>query len=57
VRADAEVQEAVTAFRKWIADEVLALEVKVGEQIENTYATHAFDLDGQSVTVAMERVG
>jgi isoleucyl-tRNA synthetase len=56
VRADAEVQEAVTAFRKWIADEVLALEVKVGEQIENTYATHAFDLDGQSVTVAMERV-
>ena len=57
VQADAEVQEAVTAFRKWIADEVLALDVKVGEKIESNYATHAFDLEGQSVTVAIERVG
>jgi isoleucyl-tRNA synthetase len=57
IRADVEVQEAVAAFRKWIADEVLALEVKTSEQIESTYATHAFDLEGQSVTVAMERVG
>jgi isoleucyl-tRNA synthetase len=56
VSAGAEVQEAVTAFRSWIADEVLALDVKVGEQIDSKYATHAFDLEGQSVTVAMERV-
>ncbi|MEO7822132.1 MAG: isoleucine--tRNA ligase [Gemmatimonadaceae bacterium] len=57
VRADAEVQEAVSAFRKWISDEVLALDVRVGEQIESQYATHTFDLEGQSVTVAIERAG
>ncbi len=57
VRADAEVQEAVSAFRKWISDEVLALDVSVGEQIESKYATHTFDLEGQSVTVAIERAG
>jgi hypothetical protein len=56
VTADAEVEEAVEAFRKWIADEVLAVDVKIGGQKSN-YATHAFDLEGQGVTVAMERVG
>ena len=57
VGANAEIQEAATAFQKWIADEVLALKVTVGEKIEGTHATHAFDLDGQSVEVALERVG
>jgi isoleucyl-tRNA synthetase len=57
VRADAEVQEAVAAFKKWIADEVLALDVRVSEQIDGKYATQTFDLEGQSVTVAIERAG
>jgi isoleucyl-tRNA synthetase len=57
VGGSAEVQEAVKAFQKWIADEVLAVRVTVGELIEGTHATHAFDLDGQSVEVALERVG
>jgi isoleucyl-tRNA synthetase len=57
VRADAEVLEAVAAFKKWIADEVLALDVRVSEQIDSKYATQAFDLEGQSVTVAIERAG
>ncbi len=57
VAADREVEEAVAAFRKWIADEVLALEVRVGGQIDSKYATHAFDLEGQRVTVAIERAG
>jgi isoleucyl-tRNA synthetase len=57
VRADAEVQEAVAAFKKWIADEVLALDVRVSEQIDSKYATQTFDLEGQSVTVAIERAG
>jgi isoleucyl-tRNA synthetase len=52
----AEIQEAVKAFQTWIADEVLALKVTVGEKIEGTHATQAFDLDGQSVEVALERV-
>ena len=53
----AEIQEAVKAFQKWIADEVLAVRVTVGELIEGKHATHTFDLDGQSVQVALERVG
>lgn len=57
VGADAEVQEAVAAFKKWIADEVLALDVRVGGQIDSKYATQTFDLEGQSVTVAIERAG
>jgi isoleucyl-tRNA synthetase len=56
VVGDAEIQEAVKAFQRWIAEEVLALRVNVGEQIEGTHATQAFDLDGQSVGVALERV-
>ncbi len=57
VGADAEIQEAMKAFQKWIADEVLAVGVSTGDKIEGTHATHAFDLDGQSVEVALERVG
>ena len=57
VGAGAEIQEAVKAFQKWIADEVLAVRVSIGDKIEGTHATHAFDLDGQSVQVALERVG
>ncbi|HEX9085131.1 MAG TPA: isoleucine--tRNA ligase, partial [Gemmatimonadaceae bacterium] len=57
IAGGAEIQEAVKAFQKWIADEVLALKVTVGEQIDGTHATHTFDLDGQSVDVALERVG
>jgi isoleucyl-tRNA synthetase len=53
----AEIQEAAGAFQKWIAEEVLALKSTVGERIEGTHATHAFDLDGQNVEVALERVG
>ncbi|HEX9127904.1 MAG TPA: isoleucine--tRNA ligase [Gemmatimonadaceae bacterium] len=57
VGGGAEIQEAVKAFQKWIADEVLALKVNVGEKIDGTHATHTFDLDGQSVEVALERAG
>jgi len=57
VGGPAEIQESVKAFQKWIADEVLAVRVTVGDQIEAKHATQAFDLDGQSVEVALERVG
>jgi isoleucyl-tRNA synthetase len=52
-----EIQEAVKAFQKWIGDEVLARNLTVGERIDGKYATHPFDLDGQNVEVALERVG
>jgi isoleucyl-tRNA synthetase len=57
VSGPAEIQEAVKAFQKWIADEVLAIRVTVGEKNEDTHAAHTLDLDGQSVEVALERVG
>jgi isoleucyl-tRNA synthetase len=57
VAGGAEIQEAVKAFQKWIADEVLALKVSVGEKIDEKHAAHTLDLDGQSVEVALERVG
>ncbi|MDB4871415.1 MAG: Isoleucyl-tRNA synthetase [Gemmatimonadales bacterium] len=57
VGADAEIQQAMKAFQKWIAEEVLAVRVSIGDKIEGTHATHAFDLDGQNVDVALERAG
>jgi isoleucyl-tRNA synthetase len=57
VAAADEIQEAVRAFEKWIAAEVLAVRVSIGGKIEGTHATQTFDLDGQSVEVALERVG
>ena len=57
VGGSGEIQEAITAFQKWISAEVLAVKVVVGERIDEKYATHAFDLDGQNVEVALERVG
>jgi isoleucyl-tRNA synthetase len=57
VSGHTEIQEAVKAFQKWIADEVLALRVTVGERIDGTHAIHTLDLDGESVQVALERVG
>jgi isoleucyl-tRNA synthetase len=57
VGADAEIQEAMKAFQRWIAEEVLAVRVSIGDKIEGTHATHTLDLDGQSVEVALERVG
>ncbi len=56
IAGDAEIQEAGKAFQKWIADEVLARTVTLGESIDDKHATHTFDLDGQSVAVALERV-
>jgi isoleucyl-tRNA synthetase len=52
-----EIQDAVHAFEKWIAAEVLAVKIVAGEKIDETHATHTFDLDGQNVGVALERVG
>jgi isoleucyl-tRNA synthetase len=57
IGAGQEIEDAVKAFEKWIAAEVLATKVGVGGKIDETHATHAFDLDGQNVEVALERVG
>jgi isoleucyl-tRNA synthetase len=56
IAGNAEIQEAASAFQKWIAEEVLARKVSVGENIEGKHATHTFDIDGLNVEVALERV-
>jgi isoleucyl-tRNA synthetase len=57
VGAGEEIQSAAKALEKWIAAEVLAVRVSVAGKIEGTHATHTFDLDGQNVEVALDRVG
>jgi isoleucyl-tRNA synthetase len=58
IAAGTEIQEAVRVFEKWIADEVLAKRVNFSETtVQDTDATRTFDLDGQKVQVALERVG
>jgi isoleucyl-tRNA synthetase len=54
---DSEVQEAVNRHGKWIADEVLALQLETGGIDDEKNATQALDLEGRTVKVAIERVG
>jgi len=51
-----EIEAAVREFRDWIAEEVLAREIAVGDAIPGeAYATQAVDLDGLAATVALTR--
>ena len=56
VRGNAEVEEAVREFGEWIAGEVLARELTVGEAApKDAHAAQALDLDGLAVGVALRR--
>jgi isoleucyl-tRNA synthetase len=58
------VQEALRQHHKWIADEVLALDVQVAstgdgdrvKDVSKNHATHRLDLDGLDVAVAITRI-
>ena len=56
-----EVAEAARAFHGWIADEVLATEVRIGGRagdgvdVGSYHATQTVDLDGLTVSVALTR--
>jgi isoleucyl-tRNA synthetase len=54
---DSEVQEAVNQHGKWIADEVLALQLATGGIDDEKNAAQSLDLEGRTVKVAIERVG
>jgi isoleucyl-tRNA synthetase len=57
---DTKVQEAMNQHGKWIADEVLALQIATGglEDAKNEKnATQSIDLEGRPVKVAIERAG
>jgi isoleucyl-tRNA synthetase len=56
VYGDDEVLGAVSAFKDWIADEVLALKVATGSTNDGNNGTQALDLEGRAVRVSLERV-
>jgi len=49
------IEEAIRSHAEWIAEEVLAREVNVGERIEPHHAMQSADIDGQAVSIAFER--
>jgi isoleucyl-tRNA synthetase len=50
-----ELEAAVRAHEKWIADEVLAVKFEVGNDPENSNAAHSVDIDGHPARIAIER--
>jgi isoleucyl-tRNA synthetase len=55
VAGPAEIEAAVKIHTRWIADEVLARQVTVGGNVESHNATQSVDIDGQAVSIALER--
>ena len=54
IAGPAEIEEAVQSHREWIAEEVLAREIIVGEGKPH-HAAQSVDIDGQAVSIAFER--
>ena len=50
-----ELEAAVRAHEKWIAEEVLAVRVDVGHDAKNSNAAHSVDIDGHPTRIAIER--
>ena len=55
VAGDPQVEEAVVAFRDWIAEETLAREVLAGAELDSPHAAQTVDLDGPTARVAITR--
>ena len=51
-----ELEEAVRAHVEWIANEVLASDITVGEKTGKFHAAQSVDIDGLPVSIALERV-
>ena len=50
-----ELEQAVRAHKEWIANEVLALDMTVGDTAGKFNAAQSVDIDGQPASVALER--
>jgi isoleucyl-tRNA synthetase len=50
-----EIEGAIRAHAEWIADEVLAKELHVGERIDSSHAMQSVDIDGQPVDIAFKK--
>ncbi|HUQ47454.1 MAG TPA: isoleucine--tRNA ligase [Gemmatimonadaceae bacterium] len=52
-----EMEQAVHAHKEWIANEVLALDITVGDTTGKFHAAQSVDIDGQPASIALERAG
>jgi len=50
-----ELEQAVRAHKEWIANEVLALDITVGDTTGKFHAAQSVDIDGQPASIALER--
>ncbi len=50
-----ELERAVKTHEEWIANEVLALDMTVGDTNEKLHAAQSVDIDGQPASIALER--
>jgi isoleucyl-tRNA synthetase len=50
-----ELEQAVHAHKEWIANEVLALDMTVGDTTGKFHAAQLVDIDGQPASIALER--
>ena len=55
VSGSEELEAAVHEFEGWIADEVLAVKLEVGQDGENSNAAQSVDIDGHPARIAIER--
>jgi isoleucyl-tRNA synthetase len=55
VSGSEQLQEAVRAHKAWIADEVLAREITIGDDALKFNARQSVDIDGQPASIALER--
>jgi isoleucyl-tRNA synthetase len=55
IAGPSEIEEAVRTHAGWIAEEVLARQLKVGERFESHHVMQSVDIDGQPVSIAFER--
>ncbi len=55
VAGPAEIEAAIQLHKDWVASEVLARQVNVGGKSESNHAAQSVDIDGQPVSIAIER--
>lgn len=55
IAGPSEIEEAIRTHADWIAGEVLARELEVGDRKEPHHAAQSVDIDGQPVSIAFER--
>jgi len=55
IAGPSEIEGAIRGHTEWIADEVLAKEIHVGERINSSHAMQTVDIDGQPLDIAFQK--